>query len=154
MGARFVHVQTQDFDPGALQESLLGGAVAGAIATFSGCVRREPGDTDFEGLFLEHYPAMTEVAIAEILDEAATRWSIVGAGVVHRVGMLAPGARIVWVGVAAAHRAEAFAACEFIMDYLKTRAPFWKKEQRRGGGHWVLAREADENRAARWRQEC
>jgi molybdopterin synthase catalytic subunit len=151
---RFCRVQQADFDPAALQASLLdadaSGDAAGAVATFTGLVRRPPGDGAFTGLTLEHYPGMTERAVEAILDEAALRWSVLAIGVVHRIGELAPGARIVWVGAAAAHRGDAFAACEFTMDYLKTRAPFWKKEHSGGEARWVEARRGDRDRAARW----
>lgn len=146
-----VRVQTQDFDPAALQRELLGGADnAGAVATFTGYVRAAGEHGAIECLELEHYPGMTERSIAAIIDEAATRWPISGALVVHRVGPLRPGAHIVWVGVAAAHRGAAFSACEFIMDYLKTRAPFWKKEHGEAGAGWVCARTSDTDRARRW----
>jgi molybdopterin synthase catalytic subunit len=149
---RFCRVQQADFDPAALQAALLAGdgEAAGAVATFTGLVRRPPGDDAFTGLTLEHYPGMTERAVEAILDEAARRWSLLAIGVVHRIGELAPGARIVWVGAAAAHRGDAFAACEFTMDYLKTRAPFWKKEHWGGEARWVEARRGDHERAARW----
>jgi molybdopterin synthase catalytic subunit len=151
---RFCRVQQAEFDPAALQAALLagngGGEAAGALATFTGLVRRPPGDDAFTGLTLEYYPGMTERAVEAILDEAARRWSLLAIGVVHRIGELAPGARIVWVGAAAAHRGDAFAACEFTMDYLKTRAPFWKKEHWGGKARWVEARRGDHERAARW----
>jgi molybdopterin synthase catalytic subunit len=99
---------------------------------------------------LEHYPGMTEKALAEIVAEAESRWSLCAVRVIHRIGRLLPGERIVFVGVAAAHRGDAFAACEFIMDYLKTRAPFWKKEETPQGARWVDARDDDETAAARW----
>jgi len=155
---RFCRVQRADFDPAALEVALLAGAgpgeTAGAVATFTGLVRRAAGDGAFTGLTLEHYPGMTERAIGEILDEAAARWSLLALGVVHRIGELAPGARIVWVGAAAAHRGDAFAACEFTMDYLKTRAPFWKKEHWGPEARWVEARSDDRHRAARWQGEA
>jgi molybdopterin synthase catalytic subunit len=99
---------------------------------------------------LEHYPGMTEKALDAIVDEAHGRWDIHGVRVIHRVGRLVPGDRIVFVAVSSAHRGEAFAACEFIMDYLKTRAPFWKKEETPQGGRWVDARESDDHAAGRW----
>jgi molybdopterin synthase catalytic subunit len=99
---------------------------------------------------LEHYPGMTEKALNEIVAEARSRWELQGVRVIHRVGRLLPGDRIVFVAVASVHRGEAFAACEFIMDYLKTRAPFWKKEDTEQGGRWVDAREADDTAASRW----
>ena len=123
-------------------------AAFGAVATFVGLVR---GAADgVQEMTLEHYPGMTEKALAEIADEACQRWHLMAVSVVHRVGALLPGEQIVYVGVAAAHRGEAFAACEFVMDYLKTRAPFWKKEQTAQGGHWVDARDTDDEAAARW----
>lgn len=150
MAALFVRIQADDFDAAALQEELLPSAGVGAVATFTGLVRREAGEDGFHGLFLEHYPGMAEAAIGAILDEATQRWSISGAGVVHRVGTLAPRERIVWVGVAAPHRGDAFQACEFAMDYLKTRAPLWKKELHSAGASWVTARAGDRERATRW----
>jgi molybdopterin synthase catalytic subunit len=148
--ALFARVQVADFDPGALQTEVAPDDRAGAVVTFTGLVRRSPGDRDFRGLFLEHYPGMTEQALHDILGEAVDRWALTAIGVVHRVGQLAPGARIVWVGAAGPHRAEAFAACEFAMDFLKTRAPFWKKELTADGGDWVEARDSDRGRARRW----
>lgn len=146
-----VTVQETDFDVADLQSSLLAGSCdEGAVATFTGYVRGSNEDQDIRRMELEHYPGMTESSIRQIMEQAAGRWPLLAASVVHRTGALAPGAQIVWVGVAAAHREAAFAACEFIMDFLKTRAPFWKKEQRPGGEHWVTARTADEKRAARW----
>jgi molybdopterin synthase catalytic subunit len=100
---------------------------------------------------LEHYPGMTEKALEAICDEAHTRWRLLDTLVIHRVGRLAPGDRIVLVGVASAHRGDAFAACEFIMDYLKTRAPFWKREDTSAGSRWVEARDSDDNAAQRWK---
>ncbi len=146
-----VAVQEADFDIAALQEALLqGGGQEGAVAAFTGYVRSANEGGAVRGMLLEHYPGMTERSIGEILAQAAGRWPLLAAAVVHRVGWLAAGERIVWVGVAAAHRGAAFQACEFVMDYLKTRAPFWKKEQGPEGEHWVEARCADDTRAARW----
>ena len=102
---------------------------------------------------LEHYPGMTEKALEDIVAEAEGRWQLQGVRVIHRVGRLLPGDRIVLVAVASAHRGESFAACEFIMDYLKTRAPFWKKEDTPDGGRWVDARDSDDTAAARWQQD-
>lgn len=144
-------VQQADFDVSALQSELLQGrAEEGAIASFTGYVRDGKGGRQIEELVLEHYPGMTEKCIQEILEQAAGRWPLLAAGVVHRVGSLRPGEQIVWVGVAAAHREEAFSACEFIMDYLKTGAPFWKKEVGPCGSQWVEARAGDTARAHRW----
>jgi molybdopterin synthase catalytic subunit len=113
-------------------------------------VRRSNEQRQVDSMELEHYPGMTENSITDILQQAADRWPLFAASVVHRVGKLNPGDRIVWVGVSSSHREAAFSACEFIMDYLKTRAPFWKKELGPDGGHWVSAREADTSRATRW----
>src|SRR5262245_41098601 len=125
-----VRVQTEDFDVAREIERLRGGdARVGAVASFVGYVRDLNEATAVHALTLEHYPAMTEKALAQIVGEAKSRWRIHDALVVHRVGELRPGDRIVLVAVSGAHRGDAFAACEFIMDYLKTRAPFWKKEQ-------------------------
>lgn len=149
-----VSVQEADFDVAALQEALHSGAQEeGAVATFTGYVRRSNEQRQVHSMELEHYPGMTENSIAEILRQAADRWPLLAASVVHRVGKLAPGDRIVWVGVSSPHREAAFSACEFIMDYLKTRAPFWKKELGPDGGHWVEAREHDTSRATRWQGE-
>jgi molybdopterin synthase catalytic subunit len=147
-----VSVQEADFDVAALQEALLaGGQQEGAVAAFTGYVRRSNEQRQVDSMELEHYPGMTENSIAEILRQAADRWPLFATSVVHRVGVLSPGDRIVWVGVSSSHREAAFSACEFIIDYLKTRAPFWKKELGPDGGHWVSAREHDTNRATRWR---
>lgn len=148
-----VSVQEADFDVAQLQATLLSGASEeGAVATFTGYVRSSNEDQAVASMELEHYPGMTQQSIHEIAGEAARRWPLLACGVVHRVGLLSPGDPIVWVGVASAHRGAAFAACEFIMDYLKTRAPFWKKELRPDGGHWVAARVEDDERAARWKK--
>ena len=149
-----VAVQQADFDPADLQASLLcGEREEGAVATFTGYVRRQNESRSISGMYLEHYPGMTESSIRAILTEAGERWPLLAAAVVHRVGDLAPGERIVWVGVSSVHRGAAFNACEFIMDYLKTRAPFWKRERCDAGEHWVEARESDNGRARRWSRE-
>jgi molybdopterin synthase catalytic subunit len=146
-------VQAADFDPAALQRELCAGASAeGAIVTFTGYVRGAGEGGPLHSMELEHYPGMTERSIESIMRDAGQRWSLLAATVVHRIGRLLPGEQIVWVGVASRHRGDAFSACECIMDYLKCQAPFWKKEMDARGGHWVDAREQDENRAARWRQ--
>jgi len=148
-----VSVQAADFDVAALQAALLAGrSEEGAVATFTGYVRAANEHRDVHSMELEHYPGMTENSIRQIVEEAATRWGILAASVVHRVGKLTPGEQIVWVGVAAPHRGDAFSACEFIMDFLKTRAPFWKKERGPRGENWVSARLQDDDRAARWGQ--
>ena len=136
MGAE-VSVQTGDFDAGELQRELLAADHGtGATAVFIGSVRSEP-EAPVTTMELEHYPGMTECSIQSIVDEARTRWSLNAVRVIHRVGELSPGDQIVYVGVTSAHRGEAFQACEFIMDYLKTRAPFWKKETLKSGERWV-----------------
>lgn len=146
-----VRIQTEDFDVSREIDALCAGdARVGAVASFVGLVRDVNDAAEVRKLTLEHYPGMTEKALAGIVAEAKSRWNIGEALVVHRVGELAPGDRIVLVAVAGSHRGEAFAACEFIMDYLKTRAPFWKKEQTPAGERWVEARASDEEKASRW----
>jgi molybdopterin synthase catalytic subunit len=150
-----VSVQESDFDVASLQATLLSGlAEEGAVATFTGYVRRANEQRAVDTLVLEHYPGMTEASIREIIRQAGSRWPVLAAAVVHRVGTLRAGDQIVWVGVASAHREAAFSACEFIMDFLKTRAPFWKKEHGPGGDHWVSARSGDDSRAARWHEDA
>jgi molybdopterin synthase catalytic subunit len=119
----------------------------GAVVTFSGHVR---GDDDLTSLTLEHYPGMTEREIAHCIDEAEKRWSLLGATIIHRIGKLVPRDPIVLVAVASTHRKDAFSAAEFLMDYLKTRAPFWKEEQRGATTHWVEGKASDHERAKRW----
>ena len=147
-----VRIQSEDFDAGreiaALRE---GNRSIGAIATFIGVVRDLNDGEHVAGMTLEHYPGMTEKSIAGIIDQAKSRWSVFDALVVHRIGRLKPLDQIVLVVVTGAHRGDAFAACEFIMDYLKTRAPFWKKEQTAEGERWVDARVSDDIAAERWR---
>lgn len=155
-----VSVQQADFDAGAEIAALSAGRDdVGAVASFVGLVRADKSTTSevsagetpaVQAMTLEHYPGMTEKALEAIVEEARGRWDIDGVRVIHRVGRLLPGDRIVFVAVASAHRGEAFAACEFIMDYLKTRAPFWKKEETPQGGRWVDARESDDAAAGRW----
>ena len=147
-----VRIHTEDFDVGAEVAALRrGNAGIGAVATFTGLVRDvNEGDAVSE-MTLEHYPGMTEKAIEAIVTQARGRWSVIDALVVHRVGTLGPTDQIVLVVVASAHRGDAFAACEFIMDYLKTRAPFGKKEQTAEGVRWVDARASDDLAAERWR---
>jgi molybdopterin synthase catalytic subunit len=123
------------------------------VATFTGYVRQNP-EQALRVLELEHYPGMTQASIRAIVRDAQQRWPLLAACVVHRIGRLVPGDQIVWVGVAAAHREAAFSACEFIMDYLKNRAPFWKKESDEHGEQWVAARDGDNQRAARWRDDA
>jgi len=146
-----VRVQTEDFDVGHELAALRDGDPAvGAVAAFIGTVRDINADSSVSGMTLEHYPGMTEKALDAIVAEAKARWNILQALVIHRVGPLKPADQIVLVGVTSAHRGEAFAACEFIMDYLKTRAPFWKKEETASGTRWVEARASDDDAAARW----
>ena len=146
-----VRVQTEDFDAGAEIDRLRAGdRSVGAIASFIGTVRDTNDAASVAELTLEHYPGMTEAALAEIVDEARRRFDIRDALVIHRVGTLAPGDQIVLVVVTSAHRGMAFHACEFVMDYLKTRAPFWKKERLPDGERWVDARASDDEAAQRW----
>ena len=150
-----VSVQEADFDLGREIESLSqGSATVGAVASFVGLVRGASTASEqsesIAAMTLEHYPGMTETALAAIEASGRARWLLQKVRIIHRVGRLLPGERIVFVGVACAHRGDAFAACEFIMDYLKTQAPFWKKEETADGGRWVDAREADDAAAARW----
>ena len=127
-----------------------GDARVGALASFLGLVRDMNDGTGVSGMTLEHYPGMTEKALEQIVAAARQRWDIYAALVIHRVGLLKPCDQIVLVAVTSAHRGEAFAACEFIMDYLKTRAPFWKREETPDGARWVDARDSDDSAAARW----
>ena len=146
-----VRVQEAAFDVGAELAALRAqDARVGALASFLGLVRDINDGARVAGMTLEHYPGMTEKALEAIVTEAKGRWDIYEALVIHRVGPLKPCDQIVLVAVTSAHRGEAFAACEFIMDYLKTRAPFWKKEETPDGGRWVDARETDDSAAARW----
>lgn len=145
-----VRVQHADFEPGA-EIARLQREDAGAIVSFVGVVRGESHGERLVSMTLEHFPGMTERELERIAREARSRWSLSGVSVVHRVGELRPGERIVLVVTAAAHRRAAFEAAEFLMDYLKTRAPFWKRELRASGEHWVEARASDDEAAARWR---
>jgi len=144
-------VQTQDFDIAAETAAMRAGNPGiGAIASFIGLVRDVNEGDSVSSMTLEHYPGMTERALERIVQDAKQRWDIIDVLVVHRVGTLRPLEQIVLVMVTGAHRGEAFAACEFVMDYLKTQAPFWKKEQTPGGGRWVDARDSDDAAAQRW----
>ncbi len=148
-----IRIQTGDFDLAAELAHLRATAPgAGALVSFTGLVRDLNGDSVVSELHLEHYPGMTEQALTAIVDEAKVRWPLHGVLLIHRVGALAPRDQIVLVAVTAAHRHEAFAACEFIIDFLKTRAPFWKKEATAAGARWVEARAADAAAAARWKK--
>jgi molybdopterin synthase catalytic subunit len=146
-----VRIQQADFDVGAELAALQGERTdVGAVASFVGCVRGQTRDDDVSALTLEHYPGMTERAIEAMIVEAQARFAVQEALVIHRVGRLLPGERIVLVAVASSHRHDAFRACEFLMDYLKTHAPFWKKETTPQGERWVDARVADDAALARW----
>ncbi|WNC09219.1 molybdopterin synthase catalytic subunit MoaE [Pseudomonas coleopterorum] len=146
-----VRVQHEPFDPGvelnALHQVNTG---VGAVVGFVGYVRDFNDGLEVRGMLLEHYPGMTEKALDKIVLEAAQRWPLLKLEILHRVGALEPGEPIVFVGVASAHRQAAFQACDFVMDYLKTRAPFWKKENTEDGPRWVQGRESDEQAAQRW----
>jgi molybdopterin synthase catalytic subunit len=147
-----VRVQTNDFDLSAEVAALRAGRPnVGAVACFVGTVRDVNEGAGVASMTLEHYPGMTERALEAIVAQARGRWDLDDCLVVHRAGTLAPLDQIVLVAVSSAHRGEAFAACEFIMDYLKTQAPFWKKEATPQGARWVEARESDDEAAARWR---
>ena len=146
-----IRVQESDFDLSAEIAALRkGDPRVGAVVSFLGTVRDMNDGSQVKGMTLEHYPGMTEKALQEILDQAKARWDIYQTMVIHRVGPLLPEDQIVLVAVTSAHRGEAFAACEFIMDYLKTAAPFWKKEDTSEGARWVDARVTDEAAMARW----
>lgn len=148
-----VRVQQEDFDLSAEVAALRAGQPGvGAVAAFVGLVRDMNEGCGVSEMALEHYPGMTEKALEAIVAEARARWDILGSRIIHRVGTLQPCDQIVLVAVSSAHRGEAFAACEFIMDYLKTRAPFWKREVTPAGARWVDARETDDSAAARWEQ--
>ena len=146
-----VRVQTEDFDVGLeIQALRRNNPKVGAVAAFVGLVRDVNEGESIRGMVLEHYPGMTEKALEDIVTQAKDRWDVIDILVIHRVGPLKPTDQIVLVAVASGHRGDAFAACEFFMDYLKTRAPFWKKEQTPSGTRWVEARESDDIAAARW----
>jgi molybdopterin synthase catalytic subunit len=146
-------VQGEPFDLGSEVDAIHAGRTdVGAVASFVGLARDLNEGSGVAAMTLEHYPGMTEKALAQVVDDACERWPLLDVTVIHRVGRLLPGDPIVLVAVAASHRGEAFAACEFIMDYLKTRAPFWKKEETADGERWVDARASDDAAAARWQK--
>lgn len=149
-----IRIQESDFDLsaeiGALRKN---DPRVGAVVSFLGTVRDMNDGSQVKGMTLEHYPGMTEKALQEILDQAKARWDIYQTLVIHRVGPLLPEDQIVLVAVTSAHRGEAFAACEFIMDYLKTAAPFWKKEDTPEGARWVDARVTDEAALSKWKEK-
>jgi len=147
-----VRIQTEDFDINAEISALrAGNALVGAVASFIGVVRDLNDGDSVSRMTLEHYPGMTEKSIEAIITQAQGRWRVLDALVIHRVGELKPTDQIVLVVVTSEHRGDAFAACEFIMDFLKTQAPFWKKEQTASGARWVDARVTDDIAAERWR---
>ena len=147
-----ISVQSEDFDTGReIAAVRAGNPKVGAVASFVGVVRDVNDGAGVATMTLEHYPGMTEKALKGIVDEAAGRWEVLDCTVIHRCGRLAPTDQIVFVAVASSHRGDAFAACEFIMDYLKTQAPFWKKEETPSGERWVEARDSDDAAAGRWK---
>ena len=149
-----IRVQTEDFDLGAEVNALrAGNARIGGIASFVGLVRDINDGAGVSTLTLEHYPAMTQKALFDIVEQARARWDVINATVIHRVGELKPTDQIVLVIVASGHRGDAFQACEFIMDFLKTQAPFWKKESTPQGDRWVDARNSDDAASSRWQVE-
>jgi molybdopterin synthase catalytic subunit len=146
-----IRLQREDFDAAAEAAALTRGRTdVGAVVTFTGMCRGTEAGEPIAALTLEHYPGMAEAEIARHVEAANTRWRLLGVTVVHRHGRIAPGENIVLVVTAAAHRQDAFAAAEFLMDYLKTRAPFWKREERAGDARWVEARQTDDAAADRW----
>ena len=146
-----VVITTDDFNLADEVAALrVGDKRVGAVCTFTGTVRDRNDGMSVSSMELEHYPGMTEKAIEGMIDEAMSRFDIFGARVIHRVGLLQPGAQIVMVAVTSAHRGQSFQACEFLMDYLKTQAPFWKKEETPQGAQWVDARSSDDAALARW----
>ncbi|SFV08523.1 molybdopterin synthase catalytic subunit MoaE [Pseudoduganella namucuonensis] len=150
-GKTQVRVQAEDFDVAAeLAQLRAGNAKVGGIVSFVGTVRDLNEGADVAEMELEHYPGMTEQSIEAIIEQAKQRWPVYGALVIHRIGPLKPMEQIVLVAVTSAHRGEAFAACEFIIDYLKTEAPFWKKEQTPAGARWVDARVSDDAALRKW----
>lgn len=149
---RLVRIQTQDFDPGPLLAALGQETSTGGVASFIGLVRQTP-DGSLKALRLEHYPGMTETALTRLADEALARWPLSGCVLIHRVGRLIPGDNIVLVATASAHRAAAIASTSYLIDQLKTRAPFWKAEERLTGETiWVQHRQEDEQAASGWHQ--
>lgn len=147
-----IRVQAEAFDPGVEASAMHAANVGvGAVVTFIGYVRDFNDGLDVSGLYLEHFPGMTEKSLAKIAYEASSRWPLLKVNIIHRVGRLEPGEPIVFVGAASAHRQAAFEACAFIMDYLKTRAPFWKKEDTPQGPRWVEGKSSDISAAQRWK---
>ncbi|OQX31188.1 MAG: molybdenum cofactor biosynthesis protein MoaE [Candidatus Sedimenticola endophacoides] len=147
-----ITIQTEAFDIEAVQRELRADPAVGAVVSFIGQMRDINEGDRVSTMTLEHYPGMTEKALERIVEEARQRWDLLGVRVIHRVGPLTPLDPIVLVAVASGHRGEAFQACEFIIDYLKSRAPFWKKERTAGGDRWVDARHGDSEAEARWKR--
>ena len=146
-----ISIQNEDFDTGAEIRALQGNGRVGAIVSFTGLVRDLAGHGDVTAIELEHYPAMTQKSLEAIVSQAKERWPLLATRVIHRIGYLAAGEQIVLVAVSSSHRQAAFDGAAFIMDYLKSQAPFWKKEYVDGVGHWVDAKESDGAALARWR---
>lgn len=153
MANDLIQVQSAPLDTSLLWKRLHGDPACGAVVTFSGLVRDHNLGNGVAALTLEHYPGMTEAALANIVEDARQRWVLGAVAVVHRVGTMQPGDTIVFVGVSSTHRHSAFEAAEYVMDRLKTEAPFWKKEKTDGGLRWVEARSSDVEAVKRWRQE-
>ena len=150
-----IRVQQQDFDLGVeLSQMTEGNHAIGGLCSFVGLVRDIAGEDEISAMTLEHYPGMTEKALAEIEAEALTRWPLDATLVIHRYGRLEPGDQIVLVAAASAHREAAFEACHFLIDWLKTKAPFWKLEDTADGGKWVDARDSDDAATARWGEQA
>ncbi len=152
MASVSLDLQEGVFDPGLLQEQLFGSTKAcGGLASFTGYVRGlDSSKLAITSLYIEHYPGMTEKAIREVLESVCQRWDVEAISVVHRIGLLFPRQPIVWIGACAPHRSDAFSACEFTMDFLKTRAPFWKKEVTTEGSAWIDSHDSDIKRIDRW----
>jgi molybdopterin synthase catalytic subunit len=147
-----VRITETPIDVAAETAALANPRDVGALVTFTGICRGEEEGAPITALVLEHYPGMAEAEIARHVEEAEKRWPLLGVRIVHRVGRVTPGETIVFVAASSAHRQAAFAAAEFLMDYLKTRAPFWKKVERADGTHWVAAKKTDDAAAARWKK--
>ncbi len=145
-------VRTEDFNVAQELEELKANPKAGAVVMFVGTVRDVNEGQQIESMSLEHYPGMTEKSLQKIVEQAFNRWDLIDATVIHRVGELKVSDQIVFIAVSSAHRGEAFDACEFIIDYLKTEAPFWKKEKVNGEGKWVGARESDDKARNQWQK--
>jgi molybdopterin synthase catalytic subunit len=151
MSALSVSIQADDFDIGQEHQALRAqDERVGAVCSFLGTVRSQNDGLPVTAMALEHYPGMTEKSILAMLTQAQDKFDIYAARVIHRIGDLMPGDQIVWVGVTSAHRGQSFLACEFLIDYLKTQAPFWKKEQTPDGARWVDARVSDDDALSRW----